>query len=246
MQLCNQEQIDSIFQGVEQSSHTIQADGQFYCFEKPEEIEFLGFTNSEERQYLEISIDFGCDGQGYFCGCTELVSEIYKDQTFDLRWLTKQRKYSPQELGNKTLKPYIESKQYHLTQFEGQLDFDLMQHKIESKETWLDFGILQPKEKTFYSLDMSPKLTDMRQKGQLLKINIGLNPDRQIWSRQVYDFLTWVKDFGGLYKGLQLFGFVLMWLRNQIVGDVFNHVLAKRLFKTDIEDWKLLSNDELG
>ena len=89
-----------------------------------------------------------------------------------------------------------------------------MQHKIESKETWLDFGILNPREKTFYSLDMSPKLTNARQSGQLLKITIGLNPDRQVWSRQVYSFLNWIRDFGGLYKGLSLFGSLLMWLRN--------------------------------
>ena len=52
-----------------------------------------------------------------------------------------------------------------MTQFEGQLDFDLIEHKVISKESWLDFGIVQASpesEKKFYFLDPSPKLTSKR------------------------------------------------------------------------------------
>ena len=97
MQRCNQKQIDDIFRDAEQSAYKFKEGSEFFCFENTQEIEFLGFADSELRQHLEISIDFGCDysGGGYLCGCTELITEIYKDQTFELRWLTKHNKYSP-------------------------------------------------------------------------------------------------------------------------------------------------------
>ena len=56
--------------------------------------------------------------------------------------------------------------------------------------------------------------------------------------------LNWIRDFGGLYKGLSIFGSLLLWMRDKIRGDVFTHVLAKRLFKTD-DDWELLQTDSL-
>ena len=165
MRRCNQQQIDDIFSDAEQSAYKFNESSEFFCFENPEDIEFLGFSDSELRQHLEISIDFGCDyrGGGHLCGCTDLITEIYQDQTFELRWLTKQNKYSPQDLGERTLQQSIISKRIPLTQFEGQIEYELKEHIVKSSEHWLDVPGFFDKEKNFYTLDPSQKPSSKRQ-----------------------------------------------------------------------------------
>ena len=61
-----------------QSAYEFIEGSEFFCFDNSQEIEFIGFADSELSQQLEISIDFGCaQGTGYFCGCTKLITEIY-------------------------------------------------------------------------------------------------------------------------------------------------------------------------
>ena len=240
MKRCNQQQIDDLFKDSEQSAYKFNESSEFFCFDNTEEIEFLGFFDSELRQHLEISIDFGCDirSGGYLCGCTNLTTEIYKDQTFELRWLTRQNKYSPLDLGEKTLQQSIISKRIPLSQFEGQTEYELKEHIVESSEGI--FG-LSTEVKSFYTLDPSQRPSSKRQGDQLLKINIGLSPDRQIWSRKVKNVLIWIKNFGGLIKGLSILGSTMIWCLNKFFGDRFSYIISKRLFKTDDPDFELLT-----
>ena len=127
-----------------------------------------------------------------------------------------------------------------LTQFAGYFEYALEEHEVQPSDNWFDVGLSNlgfTNIYGFWNLNPTPKITGTRKKEgkRILEIYIEPSRDKHMHLRSVYTVVNWLKDVGGLFKGLTLFGTLLVMIRKQIRGDPFKLFLIDNIFKTDGE-----------
>ena len=100
---------------------------------------------------------------------------------------------------------------------------------MEANDSWYGFQSIRK----FFNINNEPLLKSSYDSEYVFSIYIELSRNRHVYTRSVYALATWVKDFGGLHKGLYLIGNMFMFLRNKVRGDILRSFLAKHAFKKD-------------
>ena len=52
-------------------------------------------------------------------------------------------------------------------------------------------------------------------------------------TRQIYSYLDWIGDIGGLVDGLKLLGALLVFVAKLLIGNPFKIFILQRLYKSD-------------
>ena len=104
------------------------------------------------------------------------------------------------------------------------------QHKIESDESFVNFGLSDPTEYIFYSLEdaYKPKTrSKYTEPSFVFGYRFGISPDLIKRTRSIYTVLDWLGDVGGLTDALIYIGKALMMI---FPGGSFATFLASKLF----------------
>ena len=88
----------------------------------------------------------------------------------------------------------------------GNISTYLREFKVESEQMILNMlGTVS--KYSWFSVELEPWNTEyISEENYLFELTIQLSANRSIQTRQIYNFLDWIGDIGGLYDGLRIIG----------------------------------------
>ena len=116
----------------------------------------------------------------------------------------------------------------------------LKKNYVESEEEILGLQLGKPNSYTWYELVDPPKVLQSfgSRSDQAFKLQIVLDDETTVHTRQIYSALDMLGDVGGLLDGLKLLGSGVMFIFHLIRGDPLQEFLMKTMFKKGNEESK--------
>ena len=116
----------------------------------------------------------------------------------------------------------------------------LKKNYVESEEEILGLQLGKPNSYTWYELVDPPKVIQSfgSRSDQAFKLQIVLDDETTVHTRQIYSALDMLGDVGGLLDGLKLLGSGVMFIFHLIRGDPLQEFLMKTMFKKGNEESK--------
>ena len=151
--------------------------------------------------------------------------------------------YQPNKYGDEAVQTLIDYRWIALTPGRSGFVYYLMEHELDSDEELTGArNILSsqpPRSHKWINLEDSARTVSPRSGASPFLMNFYLSPDRQYYTRSVYNGLDLAKDVGGLAKFSTLFARFLVWLFYKIFGNPLRSKIVNSLFyKEDEKRWK--------
>ena len=145
------------------------------------------------------------------------------------------------DYGQDMVQNKVEKRSLTISKDKSWLHYFLKEHHVDSKENWTGLNFFPSTEATWFNLEESAfqtnalESTDSSTLADFFKIDVYLAPTRQLYKRQVYSTLDWVRDIGGLFVGLHIFGAIIMAIYNSVIGSSLSAFLLRTVVKKEAE-----------